>query len=299
MKVVPFISADLDTALRRIHEELGPDAIVLSMRPLPSQGLARLWTRSRSIEVLACDSPPGEQAFNSSGREAAPNSANALLQMFFAGPRPAARLQDGSSRPHVLVGPPGVGKTTLLCKWMTRSVLQDNQATRIWRLDAGTANTAEFLNVYTEMLGVPLERSWNSRTASPVVPDKIDRVGPEPDLGVAELSLIDLPGIQATDSQAVRNLHVLLDSLPNPRVHLVLNAAYEAGILAEQFRAFAPFQPEDLSLSHLDEERREGKVMDLLKGTNCRLRFLSTGQKVPGDFVVADEIPGLWAQKAA
>jgi flagellar biosynthesis GTPase FlhF len=75
--------------------------------------------------------------------------------------------------------------------------------------------------------------------------------------------------------------------LPEPRIHLVLNAAYESAILVEQFRLFSRFHPEDLSLTHLDEERDQAKMLDFIQGTNCCLRFLSTGQKIPGDLVIA------------
>ena len=79
--------------------------------------------------------------------------------------------------------------------------------------------------------------------------------------------------------------------MPAPRVHLVLNAAYDTELLDAQFRAFSPFQPEDLSLCHLDEEARPDRLKGFLTGTNCCLRFLSTGQKIPGDFALAPEGP--------
>ncbi|HZR19037.1 MAG TPA: hypothetical protein VFE51_17250 [Verrucomicrobiae bacterium] len=292
MKVVPFVCHDLETALQRIHTELGPDAIVLSVRPLPRQGLSRFWTRTRSIEVLACIPSMADQTLNPAARISPNTAASAALRLFSASRRVSSPLQDGSARPHVLVGPPGVGKTTLLCKWMTRSVLQENRVTKVWRLDAGNANTAEFLNVYTEMLGVALERFWNSNAGN-------DQAPGDPGVDARELLLIDLPGVPSGDAQAMRNLKAVLASLPRPRVHLILNAAYESSTLFEQFRAFASFEPEDLGLCHLDEDCREDKLLDFLKGTNCCLRFLSTGQKVPGDILVADAIPGLWAQMAA
>jgi len=61
MKVVPYVSETLDAALEQIHRQLGPDAVVLSVRPVPRQGLARLLPKSRSVEVLACVAEPGEQ----------------------------------------------------------------------------------------------------------------------------------------------------------------------------------------------------------------------------------------------
>jgi flagellar biosynthesis protein FlhF len=52
MQPVPFIAASAEEAVAQIREKLGPDAVVLNVRPLPANGLARLWQKPM-IEVLA------------------------------------------------------------------------------------------------------------------------------------------------------------------------------------------------------------------------------------------------------
>jgi len=60
MKVVSFIAEDASAALAQIHEQLGPDAVVISVRPLPAHGLARLWHRNRAVEVFASVAQEGD-----------------------------------------------------------------------------------------------------------------------------------------------------------------------------------------------------------------------------------------------
>ena len=53
MKILPFVAENAASALAEIHEKLGPDAVVLSIRRLPAHGMAWLWNRHGQVEVLA------------------------------------------------------------------------------------------------------------------------------------------------------------------------------------------------------------------------------------------------------
>lgn len=184
--------------------------------------------------------------------------------------RPAPVIND-SGAPHVFVGPPGVGKTTVLCKWLAQTVLMEARPAQVWRLDGNAANMAESLSVHGEILGIPVERTW---------------AGPE---GVARFSraFIDFPGTDWRDAGAVRELRERLRPFGACHVHLVLNAAYETPVLMTQVRAFTDTNPISIILTHLDEESRWGKVWNLVLGTNLPVRFLGAGQNVPGVFWAA------------
>jgi hypothetical protein len=348
------------SALEQIQRQLGPEAIVLSVRRLPAHGVARLWQKNGPIEILAGvpdQTRSGERqkpSFAGPG-DASPVAAScassrwqsvARLQALGLLPAYAARLQrrldalyplapatpeaeweavraaltgfwpasrelsnpafpgcpDASggilpgertgrkdvaparaglegcatppgalqnrlaARTHVFVGPPGSGKTTALCKWLTLAVLSEEHSARVWRLNGTSANTAEFLTVHCEMLDVPIERFW-SQVDTP-----------------ADLHFIDLPGAQMDDARALADLRRQLSELPSPEVHLVLNSAYETEVLLDQCHAFAGLKPSDLILTHCDEKLRPVKLWNLVLGTNYMIRFLSTGQKIPGGF---------------
>jgi flagellar biosynthesis GTPase FlhF len=184
--------------------------------------------------------------------------------------RPAVPLNPDGGETHVLVGAPGVGKTTCLCKWLTQMALGEGRPVRIWRLDGTTANTAEALAVYCDVLGVPLARRWSEGD------------GAEP----GEFGFVDLPGIDWRDATALKAAAEQIAGLGRVRLHLVLNGAYDISLMLAQVRAFAGLGIEDLIVTHLDEETRWGKLWNLVLGTNFTLRFLAAGQNVPGEFRV-------------
>jgi flagellar biosynthesis protein FlhF len=328
MRLVPFIAESAAAALAQIHEQLGPDAVVVSVRRLPAGGLSRLWHHSGNIEVVACVSeeeprhkvhsvPPGEDVYVPFAEKVVPQEPvplsprrwqsinwlesmgllsafgdsleqkvcavrgndpptmpiaewNAVRDVLAGFWHPARQVLEGTGRPHVFVGPPGSGKTTVLCKWMTLAVLAKNQKAQAWRLDSETANTAEFLTLHGEMIGVPVARFWQT-------PD-----------GLADLAFVDLPGVETHNTNALSGMQIQLGSLPQPHVHLVLNAACETSILFEQIHAFSALEPEDLIFTHLDEERRRVKLWNFVLGTNYPLGFLGAGQKIPGEFQRAE-----------
>ena len=106
--------------------------------------------------------------------------------------------------------------------------------------------------------------------------------------GPGRLLLVDIPGGTAEDVAWQAALETLMNRLTSPRLHLVLNAAYDAAILQKQVRSFSGLPLADVSFTHLDEEIRAGKIWNLLLGTNCRPGFLAGGQNIPGDFSRAD-----------
>lgn len=121
---------------------------------------------------------------------------------------------------------------------------------RVWRLDGATANAAESLSVYCEILGIPLERQWNGT--------------PEGGEGGGELGFIDIPGVDWRQARPLAELRQQLEGFGAPIVHLVLNGAYDLPLLLKQVRAFSGLPIADLVVTHLDEETRWGSY-----GTWC------------------------------
>ncbi|MCS7091035.1 MAG: hypothetical protein RMN51_03470 [Verrucomicrobiota bacterium] len=326
MKLVTITAATASEALARVHEQLGPDAVVVNVRRLPVQGVARLWQRQGPIEVVAfapeladrhwrqaeahpdayvpfehevASSEPQTSGrprrrwrsivwLESMGlwREYADRLEASVMAIQGAEP-PALPAQEwavvrqvlaGFWRPcsaettagvHVFVGPPGSGKSTVLCKWLTQVALREEQRAVVWRLDGHVTNTADFVSLHCEMLNVPVSRC-------PVA-------GPDGSVVV----FVDLPGVDPHDPAALAVLRHQLGAWPDAKIHLVLNAAYETLLLFEQWSAFGCCRPSDLIFTHLDEERRRVKLWNFVLGTHCSIRFLSAGQKIPGEFRAA------------
>jgi flagellar biosynthesis protein FlhF len=348
MHPIPFTAASAEEAVAQIRAKLGPEAVVLNVRQLPQNGLARLWQKPL-IEVLAYlpeapapAAPPlaetlaefrqqldeiKQKVENQPARTGSLVAAPEIPAPVFADesadlntgkwrigpllrrggllPLPAQQVLDrlhaqyGEKPPpslgeeiklvqsilatswrspaaiaaksmHLLVGPAGSGKTTCLCKWLTQQVLMDGRTARVWRLDSATANTAESLSVYCDILGAHSERSWR------------------PGAALAEdVGFIDLPGVDWRKPLAIKELAGQIKQFGSPKVHLVLNGAYDVSILLAQTRAFQSLPIEDLVITHLDEEPRWGKVWNLVLGTNFSVRCFSTGQNIPGDFHAA------------
>ena len=366
MQIHTFLAETVADAVSQIRETLGQDAVVLNVRRLPAEGLARLWQKPR-IEVLAhvpektavttvptvnaaldevqvsalaelraemremkdqlsvsknstsddsgsrrreeaetlaaldesaslrrrlqesqCDWRVGSLLEQSgllpvhaervvadlceAHGEAAPISISdeiELAKQILASRWNAAPTK--ATGPHVFIGAPGAGKTTVLCKWLAQVTLVEGRSAAVWRLDGHVANTAESISVFGEILGVSVERY------APVN-------GELPD---ADVLFVDLPGVNPLDSSAMTQLAQRIVALPNAQVHLVVNAAYETSLMLAQVRAFSKLPVTDVIVTHLDEETRWGKVWNLALGNNCRVSYLSTGQNIPGDLVEA------------
>ena len=340
MQLHTFIVDSALQAVDRIRNELGPEAVVVSVRKLPANGLSRLW-KQEQVEVVAkigpsepqpdplqqlreeirdlraqvVSAPPASQLsadpgailntyddpvpdpFVSGWRISRLLIQTGLLPIYaeqieqevlsVCGQSRADQLPHQldlarnylkarwlsrparASHAHVFVGPPGSGKSTVLAKWLAQATLLENQAAAVYQLDTHVANPSATPALYSEILGARFERS---------LPVELDS---------EELNFIDLPGFNPGDSRGIVAFQQVLKSLSGCQVHLVLNGAYEASILMEQARAWSAVGVDNLILTHFDEESRWGKAWNLVIGTNFRVSHFSSGQNIPGDFIIA------------
>lgn len=168
----------------------------------------------------------------------------------------------GRRLPVVLIGAPGVGKTTALAKWMAREVAQRRNAGPLWMLDDGDRpNSSDMLSAHAQLLGVPVETLWN-REARP------------PDGG-----WIDLPGMIPGDDADRTRLRQRLEAFGPTRRWLVVNAAYDLHQVRRQMRFFAPLSCRGVIVTHLDEETRSSRVWNLAMAEGPAVGYGSWGPR--------------------
>lgn len=169
---------------------------------------------------------------------------------------------------HVFIGPPGAGKTTVLCGYLARAVLSDRQLASVIAVDLPHSNPAERLGIFCDLLGVKVHRGVRDQV---ILHDQL---------------FVDVPGFtRGRDFQA--HLGKLHQEFPNAAFHLVLNGAYEAGLLLSYAALYSSFPLTDIILTHMDEETRWGKIINLVLGTNFNVSHLQVGQNIPGDLHIA------------
>jgi flagellar biosynthesis protein FlhF len=173
-----------------------------------------------------------------------------------------------------LIGPTGVGKTTVLAKLAVRWVLR--HGSRDLALVAGDSvriGAQDQVRALGQLLGVPV-----------FAMDSLDELpGVLARLGRFRMVLVDTPGAGQRDASLAQRLLQLSRVGGELQSTLVLAASTQAGAIEEVVRRFAPARPTSCVLTKVDEAVTLGGMLSVLIRARLPIAYVSDGQRVPED----------------
>jgi flagellar biosynthesis protein FlhF len=190
-----------------------------------------------------------------------------------------------------LVGPTGVGKTTVLAKLAVRWVLR--HGSRDLALVAGDSvriGAQDQVRALGQLLGVPV-----------FALDSLEQLpGVLARLGRFRMVLVDTPGAGQRDASLAHRLLTLSRAGAELQATLVLAASTQAGAVEEVVRRFAPARPTSCVLTKMDEAVTLGGLLSVLVRARLPITYISDGQRVPEDLrpARAEELVGAAVQLA-
>lgn len=177
-----------------------------------------------------------------------------------------------------LVGPTGVGKTTTIAKLAANLLLQGGIRIALVTIDTYRIAAVEQLKVYGELMNVPVEVVLTPEQLQEVFARHQDK----------DLILIDTAGRSPKDEVSIAELNRFLGPESATENHLVLAASTRDSELHSTVGSFGCLPLHSLMFTKLDECDQRGSLLNVPLHQDLPLSYLTNGQRVPEDLLVAD-----------
>jgi flagellar biosynthesis protein FlhF len=196
------------------------------------------------------------------------------------------RIEPRLTRPNkkvmMLVGPTGVGKTTTLAKLAARYAYQMSEKYKVGiiTLDTYRIGAVEQLMYYAKMMRLGIE----------TVQDPLDFSSALQSLKHCDYVLIDTAGCSQHDREKIGRIGQFLDAEKQTSIDLslVLSSNVKLEDLREIYRNYASLGVDTVIATKLDETSGMGAFFSFIHEVKKPLSYLSVGQEVPDDLMVAD-----------
>jgi flagellar biosynthesis protein FlhF len=173
----------------------------------------------------------------------------------------------------VLVGPPGVGKTTALVKLAVLYGLRTRRPSQILSLDSHRVAATEPLRSYASITGLAFRALETPRALAQALEEHRSK----------DLIFIDTPGLARGDFDDAAEMAKLVSRHHQMETHLVLSASMKPADMRRIAQQYDIFSPAKLLFPHLDETTTFGPLLTLSLRTGKPISFLSRGPQIPED----------------
>lgn len=187
-------------------------------------------------------------------------------------------INEGETKIVALIGATGVGKTTTIAKIAANFVLEKGFSVALITADTYRISAVEQLKTYSDIMGLPLEIVYSSAELKIAIDKHRDK----------QLILIDTAGRSQHNEFQIMELRDLLMAQADIEKYLVLSATTKYKDLVDLVKIFSICIPDKVLFTKVDETSSIGVIVNLLHQYPLTLSYLSNGQSVPDDLIVAD-----------
>jgi len=196
--------------------------------------------------------------------------------------RKEKEFSTGTKKIMMFVGPTGVGKTTTLAKIAARYAYKKNRKYKVGiiTLDTYRIGAVEQLMIYARMMKLSIE--------AVVDPDDFSEALHK--LRHNDIILIDTVGSSQHDKEKVDRLNSFINvsTFASIEVNLVISSTTKYEDLKDIYENFSILPIDTCIFTKLDETKRIGNIFSLIYDVKKPISYLSIGQEVPNDLMVAD-----------
>lgn len=193
----------------------------------------------------------------------------------------ADRIGDGvqpETRIVYVAGPTGVGKTTTIAKIAAEQLFRNQRKVGFITSDTYRISAVEQLRTYASILNVPME----------VVQSPGDMQRALQKLQDCDLILMDTAGRNYRNELLVSELQSLFSHSDQSETYLVLSLTSKSSDMIEIADHFNKYALDKVIFTKMDETGSYGALFNLLDAHNLRLSYMTNGQNVPDDLLLAD-----------
>jgi flagellar biosynthesis protein FlhF len=193
-------------------------------------------------------------------------------------------LSYGKTKLIAFFGGTGVGKTTTIAKIAAQLALREKRNIAIITMDTHRVAAAQQLQTYGEILRVPVKIAYNQQELKQYLAEFAK--------DKKEAVLLDTAGRSPNDSIPITEMAGALDGINSVYSYLVVPAALSSKNFENAVERFHAQYPADaLILTKMDEACDNtclGHLLNVQAKTGIPLSYITNGQRVPDDMVLAD-----------
>ncbi len=185
---------------------------------------------------------------------------------------PQPSFADGAQQVMIMVGAPGVGKTTTAAKFAAKQAMQmGRHSVALLSLDDQRIAGQAELERYAGIMGITLKTAYQDTD----IKREMEA------LKAYRLVMVDTPGMGAKDHVALEQLRRRIQAIPNASVYLVLNADADSAALDKAVKFFKPLHAQRLIFTKIDWASRFGVLINAPIQHDMPISHICDSQKVP------------------